>query len=272
MRRILELAVILLMAVGAASAQQTGPIQPVAPPAIKHIPLHPEVPPPKLPPKQIIARFTANEAKYQAAFKKFGYLETILVEELGGREGGPSGSFGVKVEVFLNAKGVRYQRLLGKSTSTLEDLQLSSQDLQVLADMPLFPLAGDVSAHYNFIYRGTQKLDELTTYVFRVEPKDIVTGHPYFSGVVWVDDVDLAIVKSYGQFVTGLPRASGALPFSYFETYRENIEGKYWFPTYIRSDDNVSEGKNELPVRLIIRSRDFHLGKPVLPASAPSSR
>jgi hypothetical protein len=270
MRKIVEIPVVLLLAAGAAWAQQTGPIRPTAPPAIKRIPLHPEVPPPKLPTKEIIERFTANEAKYQAEFKKFGYVQTILVEELGGREGGPTGSYGVKVEVFVNPKGVRYERLLGKSTSTLNYLQLSSQDLEVLADMPLFPLAGDATAHYDFIYRGTQKVDELTTYVFRVEPKNIVTGHPSFSGVIWVDNEDLAIVKSYGQFVTGLPRAAGALPFSFFETYRENVEGKYWLPAYIRSDDTVAEGKSELPVRLIIKSMDFHLGKPVLPKAGSS--
>ena len=251
----------------AAWAQQPGPIQPPPPPAIKRIPLHPEVPPPALPPEQIIQRFTANEASYKAAFAKFGYLQTIEVEERG-TGGAPSGGYTVKVAVYLKPDGERYERILSRSNSTLQFLQLSSQDLEVLADMPLFPLAGDAVAKYKFDYRGTEKLDQLTTYVFRVEPKSIETGQPLFSGVIWVDNEDLAIVKSYGQFLTGLPKTSTSLPFSFFETYRENTEGKYWFPTYARSDDVVTKHDVDIPIRLVIRSTDLHPGQPVLPKPA----
>lgn len=270
MRRLVEILVLLAAAAGTARAQQIGPIHPTAPPPIKRIPLHAEVAPPKLPPKVIIQRFAANEEKYKEAFQTFGYVQTILVQELGGQEGGPTGSFGVKVEVFLNGNGQRYERLLGKTTSTLNDLKLSSQDLEVLADIPLFPLAGKAADQYAFTYRGTDQVNKLTTYVFRVKPKHPVLGQPYFSGVIWVDNQDLAIVKSYGQFVTGRHRAKGALPFRFFDTYRENLKGKYWFPVYIRSDDTVNEEGNQLPVQLIIRSTDFHPGKPVLPAKKPS--
>lgn len=263
---------ILLLAAAAARAQQVGPIHPAPSGSsnIEQIPLHPEVSPPAIPTQQIIQRFAANEAKYEAAFKKFGYLETIYVEELDGQNGGPTGTYGVKVELFLNPQGKRYERLLGKTTSTLQYLHLSSLDLEVIAEMPLFPLAGAAASHYNFDYRGTQKLDELTTYVFRVEPKKVVTGQPSFSGLIWVDTKDLAIVKSYGQFVNGRHRSSSALPFTFFDTYRGNIDGKYWFPIYIRSDDQMQVSGNEIPIRLIIRSSDFHPGKPVLPAPAAS--
>lgn len=265
MKRLVEIVALALLAAATAWGQQTGPIQPVTPPVIKRIPLHPEVPPPKLPPDEIIQRFTANEAKYRVAFEKFGYLETIQVEELAGQVGGPAGSYGVELEVYLKPDGERYARVLRKTSSTLEYLHLSTQDLEVLGEMPKFPLAGDAAAQYNFIYRGTQKVDELMTYVFRVEPKKVETGHPYFSGLVWVDNEDLAIVKSYGQFVTGAPRAAGALPFNFFETYRVNTEGKYWFPAYVSSDDVVQEGDNQLPIRLTIRATGFHPGKPLLP-------
>lgn len=148
MRRFLELSVILLLAAGAARAQQVGPIHPApsASSSIEQIPLHPEVAPPPIPTQQIVQRFAANDAKYEAAFKKFGYLQTIYVEELDGRNDGPTGSYGVKVELFLNPQGKRYERLLGKTTSTLQYLHLSSLDLEVIAEMPFFPLAGSAPA------------------------------------------------------------------------------------------------------------------------------
>ncbi|HEV2387540.1 MAG TPA: hypothetical protein VGS20_09815 [Candidatus Acidoferrales bacterium] len=257
---------VLLLAPGA-PGQQTGPITPTAPPVIKHIPLHPEVPPPPLPPAEIVRRFTANEAKYRDAYKRYGFQQSVRVEEFAGEQGGPTGTFEMKGEVYLKPTGDQYERILGQSVSTLQHLHLTLPDLEVLANMPLFPLAGDVSADYNFIYRGTEKVDELNTYDFLVQPKNTQPGRSYFSGVVWVDNEDLAIVKSYGQFVTTEPRPADALPFVFFETYRENTEGKYWFPSYIRSDDVIRENGAELPVRLIIRTTEFHLAQP---SSAPA--
>jgi hypothetical protein len=256
-----------LLAASAGWAQQPGPIQPPAPPVIKRIPLHPVVPPPPLAPDEIIQRFTANEAKYKAAFAKFGYLQTVEVDELG-TGGAPNGSYSVETEVFLKPDGGRYERVLSKTTSTLEDMQLSTQDLEVLAEMPLFPLAGDATAQYTFEYRGTEKLDQLMTYIFSVQPKSIVKGKPLFSGLVWVDNVDLAIVKSYGEFLTGAPKGPFALPFKFFETYRVNTEGRYWFPAFIRSDEVITKHGVDIPIRLIIRSTGFRPGQPVLPKQA----
>jgi hypothetical protein len=269
MRATFEVVLAILLAAGAAWAQQPGPLRPPEePPRIHRIPLHPEVVPPPLPPEQIVQRFVANETKYRDVYEKYGYLETIRVEELGGRNGA-SGSYAIEVEVYLKPDGKRYERVLKRSKSTLQYLQLSMADLEVLAEMPRFPLAGDAAANYNFTYRGTEKLDELETYAFRVEPKKVEPGHSYFSGVVWVDNQDLAIVKSYGQFISSEPRPPNSLPFTFFETYRENAEGKYWFPSYIRSDEVLTKNQAELPIRLIVRATDFHPGQPAAPAAKP---
>lgn len=265
MKRFAGLILTLVLAAGAAWAQdQTGPMRtPSGPPIIHRIPLYGKVPPPPVAPDQIIARFTANEKRNKAEYQKYGFLQTIRVEELG-TGGGPTGSYQVEVEVFAKPGGSRYERILKRSKSSLQYLKLSTQDLEVLAAMPAFPLAEGSSA-YNFTYRGTEKEGDLMTYAFQVEPKSVQPGHLYFSGVVWVDNVDLAIVKSYGHFVSTSPKLPGALPFSFYTTYRENVTGTVWFPSYIRSNDYYQIGNNELPIRLIVRSRDFHPGQPQIP-------
>lgn len=263
MRRAIPVTLLSLLAAGGAWAQQPGPIQPPDDrPIIRRIPLHPEVPAPPLPPEQIAQRFTVNEEKYQEAFRDFGYKETIRVEELGGANRTVSGSITIHAQIYLKPNGEKYERILNSTANTLQYLHLSSQDLQVLADMPRFPLAGNAAAEYNFTYRGTEKLDTLETYAFQVEPKTMQPGKYYFSGIVWVDNEDLAIVKSYGQFESTQPPSPNTLPFSYFETYRENTEGKYWFPSYIRSEDVITKNQAELPIRLIIRASDFQPGGP----------
>jgi hypothetical protein len=49
-----------------------------------------------------------------------------------------------------------------------------------------------------------------------------------------------------------------------YETYRENVDGKFWFPNYSRSDGTVNLKGLEIPVRLVIKWTDF---KPIPGAS-----
>ena len=66
----------------------------------------------------------------------------------------------------------------------------------------------------------------------------MVQGKRYFEGQIWVDDRDLQIVKTYGKGV-GVIKKGADNQFPKFETYREQIDGKYWFPTYTRADDTL---------------------------------
>src|SRR6266568_1401398 len=78
--------------------------------------------------------------------------------------------------------------------------------------------------------------------------------------------------KTYGQWMTDLGpmHVVKDLPFSLFETYRENVEGKYWFPNYARSDDTAELKGQQIPVRIVIKWTDFKpAGGP--PATQPSS-
>ncbi len=89
----------------------------------------------------------------------------------------------------------------------------------------------------------------------------------FFQGVINVDDHDLAIVETYGKFVSELADAGIKLPFSLFEVYRENFQGKYWLPTYVSSDDYINDpnGGDQVHLRMVIRSTDFKLN-PAPPA------
>jgi len=102
-------------------------------------------------------------------------------------------------------------------------------------------------------------VDEVDCYIFQVKPKTVERQKAYFDGVVWVDAKYLEIVKTYGQWMTDLGplRVIKDLPFSLFETYRENVEGKYWFPNYARSDDTAEIKGQQIPVRIVIKWTDF---------------
>jgi hypothetical protein len=86
-----------------------------------------------------------------------------------------------------------------------------------------------------------------------------------------VDAKYLEVVKTYGKWVTdqGDVHMVADLPFSLFETYRENVDGKYWFPSYSRSDDTLNLKGLEIPVRLVIKWTDFKPLPSALQAPAP---
>jgi hypothetical protein len=111
-----------------------------------------------------------------------------------------------------------------------------------------------------------QKLDGLATYVFEIKPKQVERSRALFDGVVWVDSTDFAIVKTTGKWITELGEVSSPqFPFTTYDSLRENVAAKQWFPSYIRSDASVPLKNSNLHVRLTVLWQEY---KPATPAPA----
>ena len=253
---------------------------PIAPPPkfeVKRIPSTPNAGEPPLPAQQLIRQFVANEDLFKQAYNNYRLEQTVRVQELGD-DGTPSGQFTVTDEVYTKADGQRYLRFAKPPESTLRRTAFSLEDVRTLSGLPFFFLTSDELKHYDLAYEGKEKLDEIDTFIFRVKPKQPELGHWLFDGVVWVDDHDIAIVKSYGKFVTEVTAKTPELTFTTFETYRENFAGKYWFPTYTRSDEMLPLKEGELHLRLVIHSTKVEpqnsagAAGPPAPATAESSK
>ncbi len=237
-------------------AQDAGPQAPPPKFDVKRIPAEPHPGPPPVPEQVIIQKFVANEEVMKKAFETYNFTQSVRLDELTD----PGGQFNVTGEVYTRPDGQRYLRVTKQPVSTLKLMHFSLEDVRVISSMPEFPLTPDKIANYDLKYVGQEKLDQLNTYIFQVKPKLLSRKERYFQGVVWIDDQDFAIVKSYGKFMSELEGNGTELPFTMFETYRENFQGKYWLPTYTRSDDYLkSEQNDELPLRLVIHCTDFKL-------------
>jgi hypothetical protein len=244
----------LLAAMLPAHAQNAGPQAPPPKYDVKRISAVPHPGPPPIPEQEIIKKFAANEDVMKRVFDTYTFQESIRLDE----QTDPGGKFAVTGSMYIRPDGQRYFRVEQPPESTLKLMHFSLEDVRALSTMPLFPLTSDEIANYNFLYAGQEKLDQLNTYIFQVKPKMLSRKKRLFEGVIWIDDHDLAIVKSYGKFVSELEGNGTALPFTMFETYRENFQEKYWLPTYTRSDDFFKNDANdELPLRLIIHATDF---------------
>jgi hypothetical protein len=261
---------ILLFLSGALRAQDA-PTGPMAPAPDHHVTRISNVPtpeaPPSLPEDQIIQRFTQKEDEFLRARTQYTYKKTVRVEEFG-PDGQPAGEYIVVTQPARNPDGTWYEKAIERPQSTLPHLHLLSEDLDIIQRMPAYPLTAAQLSRYNVKYIGKEKVDEVDCYIFQVKPKLPERSPALFDGVIWVDDKYLEVVKTYGRWVTDLGvLKSKTLPFTMFETYREFVDGKYWFPAYSRSDDAATVDKNEIPIRVVIKYTDF---KKLSPSAASS--
>ena len=231
--------------------------------------------PPSMPQPLIIKHCAEKEEEYAKARAHYGYKKTIRLTEYGA-DGNPMGEFVVTSTPIVASDGKLYERVAADGPSTLRTVKLSPEDLNAMSKIPGYPLSLSQIEKYAITYVGRELVDEVDCYMFQVKPKFLERANALFAGIVWVDVKYLEIVKSYGKFVTDLGDFhSPELPFSNFETYRENVEGKYWFPNYARSDDRLHFQDGDVPLRVVIKWTEF---KPLTappantPASAPANK
>ncbi len=234
----------------------------------------PEAPaPPSLPPEEIIRKFSQKEDQYLAARNGYSFRKTIRIDEFD-PEGKLVGQYLSVSEQIRAANGRIVNKVLEHPQSSLHVVPLEPEDVKELDRVPPFPLNSSQLAKYDLKFVGDEQIDEILCYIFQVKPKSVDRTNAYFEGVIWVDAKYLEVVKTYGKWVNELGDVKIAnMPFTTFETYRENVDGKYWFPNYQRSDETVHLKNGDFPVRLVIKWSDF---KPfpaagVASPSAPSA-
>ena len=211
---------------------------------------------PSLPVEEIIRKFAAKEAEFRQARDNYTYTQTVHVQEfdLGGN---PGGEFRRTSDIIFTPEGRRYERITREPPATLRMVSLSREDLEDLANIQPFVLTTAELPKYDLEYQGRERVDEIGTYVFRVRPRQIERGQRYFEGTIWVDDQDLQIVKTYGKAVPDIRSGHEENLFPRFETYRENIDGKYWFPTYTRANDVLQFWDYSVRIRMIVRYSSY---------------
>ena len=212
--------------------------------------------PPSVPVDQIIQHFAEREAEFKRERDNYTYTQTFIVQTIDA-SGQPDGEYRMTSDIVFSPTGKRYDKVTYAPPSTLQRVSLSEQDFADLQNVQPFVLTSSELPKYEIDYVGRQKVDELTTYVFEVKPKKIEKNQRYFQGRIWVDDKDLEIVKTYGKAVPDIQNRNEENFFPRFETYRENIEGHYWFPTYTHADDVLHFSSGDIRIRMTVRYKDY---------------
>ncbi len=204
---------------------------------------------------EIIAKFAAKEAEFAKARENYTYRQTVRIQELDAA-GNVQGRHEMVSDIIFSPDGKRTEKVVRAPVSTLKNILLTPEDEQDLRNVQPFVLTTKDIPDYHIRFLGKETLDEIPCYAFAVKPKQMEAGKRYFQGIVWVDDRDLQIVKTYGRGV-GLLKKNSDNQFPKFETFREQIDGKYWFPTYTSANDTLHFQAGPQRIRMIVRYQDY---------------
>lgn len=208
---------------------------------------------PAMPPDQIIQKFAAKESEFRQAMGQYTYTRSVKIETLND-DSQPDGAYQQVTDISYDGKGAKLEHVTFAPANTLERLIMTPADMSDIEHRLPFVLTTEDLPLYNITYVGRQKVDDLDNYVFDVAPKRIEKGQRYIQGRIWVEQRDLQIVVVNAKNVPDDLRPGHedlSLPFT---TYREQVDGQFWFPVYSKADGvlHFSGGKGYM-------SEDVHL-------------
>ncbi len=207
---------------------------------------------------EVIQKFAAKEKDFKTAREQYTYTQDVTIQTLDGNT--VDGQYHQVSDVLFDNSGKRIEEVVFAPQSSLERVIMTQSDYDDIRHRLPFVLTSDDIGKYQVLYVGKQKEDELGTYVFDIAPKVIEHGERYFQGRIWVDDHDFQIVKTYGETVPQVhnakhPDKENLSP--KYTTWREQIDGKYWFPTYTYAQDTLHFSNEEVEMRYIVKYKNY---------------
>lgn len=217
---------------------------------------------PTTPPEEIIRKFAAKESEFQEALNHYTYRRTARVQTLDD-DNKVDGEYYEVDDVIFDPSGKRTEKVVFAPGSTLQRVMMSASDFQDIQHGYPFVLTAEEIGAYNVKYVGKQKVDEVDCYVFDVSPKQIEKNKRYLDGRIWVDSQDLQIVVTNGRMVPDDTRKGKEDLHPPFMTWREQVDGHYWFPVYTKGEGilHFSGGNGymteDVHIRDIIKYTDY---------------
>jgi hypothetical protein len=212
---------------------------------------------------QIIEKMGARESEFAAARDQYTFRQDVKFNTLSDDTNRPDGEYHQVTDITFDKDGKRQEHVVFAPQNSIERVIMTENDFRDIEKRLPFVLTAPELPQYDINYLGRQKVDELDTYVLDVKPKVLEKGHRYFQGKVWVDQQDLEIVMVNGMNVPQDMRKGHEDLSPPFTTYYQQIDDKYWFPTYTKAEGNLhfaaQQGalSQDVHVRTIIHYTDY---------------
>ncbi len=215
-------------------------------------------PPKSITPEEIIQKFSAKEKEFKEARDQYTFRQNVRVQTLDGDT--VTGEYNEVFDVTYDNQGRHLENVVFAPQNTLTSIIMMPEDIQSLRHLMPFVMTSDDVPEYDVLYVGQQQEDELHCYVFDVAPKKFESKKLYFQGRIWVDDQDFQIVKTSGKTVPETHKKNDENLFPKFTTWREQVDGVYWFPAYTLADDTLHFRKgtiSDVHVREVVKYTDY---------------
>ncbi len=209
-------------------------------------------------PQEIIQKFAAKEKEFKQARDLYTFRQDVRVQTLDGDT--VTGEYREVFDVTYDNQGKHLENVVFAPQNSLTEIIMMPEDIQSLRHLMPFVLTSDEVPEYDVLYVGQQPEDELHCYVFDLAPKKIEPKRLYFQGRIWVDDQDFQIVKTSGKTVPETHKKNNENLFPKFTTWREQVDGKYWFPAYTLADDTLHFRKGsyqDVHIREVVKYTDY---------------
>jgi hypothetical protein len=202
--------------------------------------------------EQIVRTLTAKEAEFRRELNNYAFKRDAVIQVIafGGQI---AGEYHRVSNFTFDDSGNVSEKIIFFPMPTLAP---SQNDLDDLNSIQTYVLEPSTISQYSFTYVGKERIDELDTYVFDIGPKVMPSNKSqgrFFQGRIWVDDKDMQVVKARGKSVP-----EGKERFPTFDYYREQFDGRHWFPSYTYADDELVLPSGEvIHVRMRVRFTNY---------------
>jgi hypothetical protein len=207
--------------------------------------------------QELIQKFAGREGTFKDARNHYTYTQEVIVQTLDGDT--VDGEFRETTDILYDDQGKRLEKVTYAPQNTLTRIGITKEDYDDFRNRLPFVMTTEDLPQYNILYAGQQRVDELDTYVFDVAPKKVDKdgGPRFFQGRIWVDNRDFQIVKTCGKNVPDTRKKDQENLSPKFVTYREQVDGQYWFPTYTSADDFLHFKGGDIRVREIVKYKNY---------------
>lgn len=203
-------------------------------------------------PQEIIRAFSAKETEFYEAWKEYTYHQVADVRVLAVNGAPRQEKMTIISDIVFLDDGRRDVQIVRRA-GDLRSVIFTRDDEEVIDNLQPFALTEKELPLYDLNYDGKEKVDELDCYVFSVKPKSIKAGRFYFEGKIWVDDQDLQVVRTVGRPV---PQKKNS-QFPQFETIRQMIDSKYWFPVWTHADSELHFQRDNVHIEETVTYSDY---------------
>lgn len=201
--------------------------------------------------QKLLRDAASQESAFARALGEYTWRQDFSFTELSNQQHERGGSYRVVTDIILTPTGRRIEQVIRGPYDHLRFLRMSPEDFSDLRAIVPLLLTRNLLREYSFrdLGRETVELRDSTgrpqgsipAEVFSMAPRQIFSNQRYFEGKIWIDPVTRGIIKISGRPVPDLYHKRNGQEeenlFGHFTTWRQRIDGHFWFPVFTEGED-----------------------------------